>query len=310
MMTITPKPTQLNLDGILLLDKATGITSNTALQRIKRLLRAKKAGHCGCLDPLATGMLPICLGEAVKYSQYLIDADKTYEVTLQLGVTTTTGDSEGEVIATKPLPATLSGSLLEQIIQPFLGQIQQTPPMYSALKYQGKPLYEYARAGVTVPRKARAISIYDCQLLGWTQATMRLRVHCSKGTYIRTLVEDIGAALGCGAHVTQLRRVAITGLPEAQMITEAALAQMDAALQVQRLLPVTLAVQRLQTVQLSEALAQRFRMGQKLPDFVAECGVVAVYKEGGDFLGVGEISAEAVLKPKRLLAGGDQARSN
>lgn len=193
------------LDGVLLLDKPQGMTSNFALQKVRRLFGAQKAGHTGSLDPLATGVLPICFGEATKYSQYLLDADKGYYTTATLGDVRTTGDSEGEQVSLHAVPP-LSESLIEEALQPFRGNISQVPSMYSALKHQGRPLYEYARKGITIERPARPITIFSLALTSYREAELDLTVECSKGTYIRSLVEDIGGKLGCGGHVSMLRR--------------------------------------------------------------------------------------------------------
>jgi len=193
------------LDGVLLLDKPQGMTSNFALQKVRRLFGAQKAGHTGSLDPLATGVLPICFGEATKYSRYLLDADKGYCTTATLGDIRTTGDSEGEQVTTHPVPE-LSDELIQSALEPFKGNINQVPSMYSALKHKGRPLYEYARKGITIDRPARPISIFRLDLDRYREAELDLTVECSKGTYIRSLVEDIGNHLGCGAHVSMLRR--------------------------------------------------------------------------------------------------------
>src|SRR3990167_9071748 len=197
-----------NLSGLLVLDKPVGITSNAALQQVKALYQASKAGHTGSLDPLASGMLIICFGEATKFSQYLLDADKTYEVHAKLGEKTTTGDAEGEIVTRQSVP-TFSKNEIEKVLENFRGEIRQIPSMYSAIKYQGKPLYEYARAGIEVERQARPIFIYELVLRSIEKQECHLFVHCSKGTYIRTLIENIGDKLRCGAHVAGLRRLSI-----------------------------------------------------------------------------------------------------
>mgnify|MGYP002652309260 CR=1 FL=1 len=210
------------LHGVLLLDKPLGLSSNDALQRAKRLLRAEKAGHTGTLDPLATGVLPLCFGAATKFSGLHLDADKTYEATLQLGVTTTTGDAEGEVTERRAVPA-ITPEQLEAVRQRFLGRITQVPPMHSALKKDGKALYEYARAGIEVERAPREVEIHALNLalaqVDQAQAAIKIEVTCSKGTYIRTLGEDIGQALGCGGHLTRLRRTATGPFVAAQCTT-------------------------------------------------------------------------------------------
>lgn len=198
------------IDGILLLDKPIGISSNHALQRVKRLVKAKKAGHTGCLDPLASGMLPICLGEATKFSRFFLESDKCYQFTLCLGATTTTGDAAGDLLSQQPVPP-LSSALIEQIIFKFQGELSQIPPMYSAIKYQGKPLYQLAREGKEIERKARLITIHELNFISslssFEENRLTFIVKCSKGTYVRTLAEDIGKFLGCGAYVSALRRL-------------------------------------------------------------------------------------------------------
>lgn len=200
-----------DIHGIVLLDKPTGMSSNKALQIVKRALKAKKAGHTGALDPLATGLLPLCFGQATKLAEYLLGKDKTYIVTAKLGERTTTSDSEGDIVATKPVPE-FNESILENYLQSFRGDILQTPSMYSALKFQGKPYYYYARKGIEIERVNRQVTIFKNELLGFTKDTITLRVQCSKGTYIRTLVDDLGELMGCGAHVTTLHRESIEGI--------------------------------------------------------------------------------------------------
>jgi tRNA pseudouridine55 synthase len=201
-------PNLRTVNGILLLDKPAGLTSNAALQAVKRLYRARKAGHTGSLDPLATGLLPICFGEATKISGFLLDADKHYRVQCRLGVRTNTGDAEGEVLEQRPVEG-ITEAALRKVIEGFIGDIEQIPPMYSALKHKGERLYNLARQGVEVEREARTVTIHALELLDFGGDTAELRVHCSKGTYVRTLVEDIGALLGCGAHVSGLRRLGV-----------------------------------------------------------------------------------------------------
>jgi tRNA pseudouridine55 synthase len=200
-----------DIHGIILLDKPTGMTSNKALQIVKRALHAKKAGHTGALDPLATGLLPLCFGHATKLADYLLGQDKTYLVTAELGERTTTSDSEGEIVETRPIPA-LSVNFIQNHLKHFQGEIIQKPSMYSALKYQGKPYYYYARHGITIERVSRSIMIFSCDLIDFTQDTITLRVRCSKGTYIRTLIDDLGESMGCGAHVIALSRESIEGV--------------------------------------------------------------------------------------------------
>ena len=200
-----------DVNGILVIDKPQGVTSNGVLQQVKRLFGAAKAGHTGALDPLATGVLPLCFGEATKFSQMMLDSDKAYIATARLGIRTETGDSEGAVVAEKPVPDGLTADLLEPVLDGFRGDIQQVPSMYSALKHKGRPLYEYAREGIEVERPARPVTIYELTLLDIRENELDIAVSCTKGTYIRSLVEDIGEALGCGAHVTALRRTMASG---------------------------------------------------------------------------------------------------
>lgn len=200
-----------DVNGILVIDKPVGVTSNGILQQVKRLFGAAKAGHTGALDPLATGVLPLCFGEATKFSQMMLDSDKAYIATARLGVRTETGDSEGAVVAEKPVPEGLTADVLEPVLDGFRGEIQQVPSMYSALKHKGRPLYEYAREGIEVERPARPVTIYELTLLDIRENELDIAVSCTKGTYIRSLVEDIGEALGCGAHVTALRRTMASG---------------------------------------------------------------------------------------------------
>lgn len=206
------------IDGILLLDKPIGISSNHALQKIKRLFQAKKAGHTGTLDVLASGMLIVCFGKATKLAGKLLNADKTYLVTAKLGIKTTTCDAEGEVVATKPTD-NITKELIEKVLQKFRGEIMQIPSMYSAIKHKGTPLYKLARKGVEVERSPRKVNIYELKLLDWHKDRLKLEVRCSKGTYIRNLIEDIGEALGCGAYVTELRRLSIGKFQAEQMYT-------------------------------------------------------------------------------------------
>src|SRR5947199_10295601 len=212
------------LDGVLLLDKTRGLSSNAALQRAKRLYRAEKAGHTGTLDPLATGLLPICFGEATKFAQLLLDADKTYVATLRLGLTTTTGDAEGEVLATRPVVS--SADELKAVLPRFVGRIAQVPPRHSALKRDGRKYYEYAREGLEIVRTAREVEVRDIELTSWRAPEVELRVHCGKGTYIRALAEDIGEALGCGAHLAALSRTGAGEFALAHAVTLDALAEL------------------------------------------------------------------------------------
>ncbi len=294
--------------GILLLDKPAGMSSNGALQKVKRLFNAKKAGHTGSLDPIATGMLPLCFGEATKFSQYLLESDKIYYVVAKLGVQTNTGDIEGEVIATKPVNVTQAQ--VEKVLPTFLGEIEQIPPMFSAIKYQGKPLYELARNGIEIERKARRITIFSLKLDELTDDTLTLRVHCSKGTYIRTLVEDIGHQLGCGAHVINLHRITVASYGNAVMYTlpelEAIAERSQFAGLSNCLLPVETSVQAYPAIKLSTSAAFYLRMGQPVRTTLSQTGsLVRLLSEDTKFLGIGEIMDDGRVKPQRLLANHD-----
>ena len=274
------------LHGVLLLDKPLGLSSNQALQKAKWLLRAEKAGHTGTLDPLATGALPLCFGAATKFSQLHLDADKTYETEIRLGVKTSTGDAEGTVIATQPV--TCSPGQVVKVLDRFMGEIKQVPPMHSALKKDGKALYEYARQGLTVEREARCVTIHDLDLLSMQldgdTPNLRLRVRCSKGTYIRTLGEEIGDALGCGGHLSLLRRVATGPFSVNQCVTLAALEAMKEAERSDCLLPVPALLQDHTPVTLDEDNAARFLSGVRLRGPWPNHTLVAVY---GQALGTG-----------------------
>lgn len=290
------------VSGVLLLDKPTGISSNHALQAVKRLFRAEKAGHAGTLDPLASGLLPILLGDATRFSGYLLDAPKCYEAKIQLGATTTTGDAEGEILERKPV--NISGGQLDAALRGFLGRQTQIPPMYSALKREGTPLYVLARRGETVERAPRAIDIASLDLLSFEAPRLSVRVACSKGTYIRTLAEDIGGVLGCGAHLYGLRRTATGSF---QIDDAVSLDRLDALTEIERdgqLRPPDAIVSQFPAVQLDEPTEIRFCQGQSvaLPD--APGTVCRVYGHGGRFLGLGERSEAGRLAPKRLLGEG------
>jgi tRNA pseudouridine55 synthase len=293
------------VDGVLLLDKPVGLSSNDALIKAKRVLNAKKAGHTGTLDPFATGLLPLCFGEATKFSQDLLEADKTYLTTVHLGVRTDTGDTEGQVLETLPVDVTLEQ--IEAVLARFRGPIAQVPPMYSALKRDGKPLYEYARAGVTLEREARNIVIHKLELVAYDAPFLKLEVTCSKGTYIRVLGEDIGAALGCGAHLNALRRTGVGALTAAAMITLEALTAHAAPLSL--LAPVDALLSSFPAIALTPELAKRFLQGQRLPlgkepaiaTPEAYQGRVRVY-EGARLLGTGLFEEWSILRPERLIA--------
>lgn len=292
------KKTWKQVDGVLLLDKPIGLTSNDALQKARRLFSAAKGGHTGTLDPLATGLLPLCFGEATKFSADLLDADKTYEAIVKLGVTTDTGDAEGAVIATAPV--NVAESDVFRVLPQFTGDIQQIPPMHSALKRNGRPLYELARQGIEVERAARAVTIYAIDCLGFSGDSLTLRVACSKGTYIRVLASDIGQALGCGAHLVGLRRTVVGDLDLAHAVTLAELEALDEAGRAGRLQPVDALLLSLPVVTVEGEAAERFRHGNPvdLPDGLS--GKIRVYADGR-LIGVGEPGSDGRLWPKRLV---------
>ena len=292
--------------GVLLLDKPLGISSNDALQKAKWLLRAEKAGHTGTLDPLATGVLPLCFGAATKFSQLQLDAQKTYEATLLLGTRTSTGDAEGEVIAERAVPTTIDAALLADIARRFSGQVQQVPPMHSALKRDGKALYEYARAGIELDREARAVEIYELNMaLAHTQQAqpaINIRVRCSKGTYIRTLGEDIGEALGCGGHLIALRRIGTGHFHVGQAVTLAALEAMDEAERLACVMPVASLLPDHTPVTLGEEDAGRFLSGLRRRGHWANAPNVAVYGASPPaLLGSAHVQAGELI-PGRLLS--------
>ena len=288
------------LDGVLLFDKPLELSSNIALQKVRRLFQAEKAGHTGTLDPLATGLLPVCFGEATKFSNALLDADKSYRATVRLGQTTATGDAEGEVIAEHEVTATLDQ--VHTVLAQFRGAIQQLPPMYSALKHQGKPLYEYIRNGETVHRELRDVVIHGLDLNGFTGNELDISVRCSKGTYIRTLGEDIGAALGCGAHLTALRRTAIAHFDLQAGYTLAQLIEMSEVERVACLLPVDSLLPTMPRLHLDAVQIKRMAQGQRLGlDTGLPDGRVSLYGAQG-FVGVGLLQGRR-LAPERLLSG-------
>lgn len=292
-----------DVDGILILDKPLGLSSNQALQQARQLYRARKAGHCGSLDPLATGVLPICLGEATKFSSYLLGADKTYRASCKLGQTTTTGDAEGEVVGTTSVR--VNEEQLRRTLPLFTGEIEQVPPMYSALKHQGKRLYELAREGKQVERKPRKIKIYRLAFLSYENETLSIEVSCSKGTYIRTLAEDIGAMLGCGAHLTALRRLTVDSFDEQQAVsieTLEKLAQQGEDRLDGLLLPLSSALSRFPQLQLDASASLDITHGKRIP--LPECeitGLCRLISDQGLFLGLGEVSSDAELAAKRLI---------
>lgn len=296
------------ISGVLVINKPKGVTSNAILQQMKRAFFAQKAGHTGALDPLATGVLPLCFGEATKFSQFLLDADKGYRTLVQFGVCTDSGDADGEVISTSDASA-LTAEQIEAQMQDLRGDIKQVPSMYSALKKDGQPLYKLARQGIEVERKARDVRIDKFELLEFDPATAQARfeVECSKGTYIRSLVEDLGQALGCGAHVVELDRH-IAGPFKANdmqavevleaLREEQAFEKMDALL-----LPVDTAVTHLPMVEVTDAAAYYVRQGQAvMGDNLAHQGLVRIQAESGEFLGIGEILDDGRVSPRRLVA--------
>jgi len=289
-----------NVNGVLLLDKPLGFSSNQALQKVKWLYQAAKAGHTGTLDPLATGLLPICLGEATKFAQYVTDADKTYFATIKLGITTTTADAEGEVLSTAPV--NITQSQFELACQKFIGEISQMPPMYSALKHEGKPLYTYAREGVDIARQARLVPIKNIKINELLGDVAQITVTCGKGTYIRTLAEDIGAKLGCGAHLIGLRRTETAGYLLSQAITIEQLEALSIETREALLLPVDSAIESLPIFTLNADAAYFLLQGQavwmagKIPN-----SDLRLYDENNTFLGLGFLQDDGKIAPKRLI---------
>lgn len=298
-----------NISGILLLDKPYGISSNKAVQIIKRIFSAAKCGHTGTLDPMATGLLPLCLGEATKFSSILLGADKAYEATLKLGFLSTTGDAEGDIVQVKT--TTIPPGLLqcERVLSRFIGRIRQIPPMYSALKHNGKPLYAYARKGETIERPPREVHIYDITIKSLKENELCLCIHCSTGTYIRTLAEDIGKALGCGgAYLTQLRRTAIDYFDLTQTYTLTALEEMTAIDRDKYLLPTDHLLKKFPAVILDELAASHIMQGRTVANQTLNTGdkptnnLVRLYDSQEQFLGLGEITSDRKIVSKRLLA--------
>ena len=300
-----PRKRGRDIHGVFLLDKPQGMSSNDIMQKVKRIFQANKAGHTGALDPLATGMLPICLGEATKFSQFLLDADKRYLVTAKLGERTDTSDAEGQIVKTRDVNVKTSEILTA--LEQFRGDILQVPTMFSALKHNGKPLYEYARQGITVAREARPITIFELNFIEYNAPYLTLEVHCSKGTYIRTLVDDLGEALGCGAHVTMLRRTAVADYPTEKILDWNALqslaAQQDLSLLDALLLPMDTAVAKLPTLTLNESQAQGIGFGQrvKFDNSNRLQGQVRLFSHENRFLGVAVIDENNVIRPQRLV---------
>ena len=300
-----PRKRGRDIHGVFLLDKPQGMSSNDIMQKVKRIFQANKAGHTGALDPLATGMLPICLGEATKFSQFLLDADKRYLVTAKLGERTDTSDAEGQIVETRDVNVKTSEILTA--LEQFRGDILQVPTMFSALKYNGKPLYEYARQGITVEREARPITIFELNFIEYNAPYLTLEVHCSKGTYIRTLVDDLGEVLGCGAHVTMLRRTAVADYPTEKMLDWHALQSLaepqDLSLLDALLLPIDTAVAKLPALTLNESQTQGIGFGQRIkfdnPNRLQ--GQVRLFSHENRFLGVAVIDENNVIRPQRLV---------
>ena len=294
-----------DVHGVFLLDKPQGVSSNDIMQKVKRLFKANKAGHTGALDPLATGMLPICLGEATKFSQFLLDSDKCYVVTAKLGERTDTSDAEGQVVQSREVNVAEADILAA--LPAFRGEILQVPTMFSALKHNGKPLYEYARAGVTVEREARPITIFELKFIDYQAPFLTLEVHCSKGTYIRTLVDDLGEALGCGAHVTMLRRLAVADYPIEEMMPIedlALLADSFPSSELDRLLlPMDTAVASLPQLNLTAEQTKAVGFGQrvKFENSQALSGLVRLFSENGQFLGIAEITVGNIIRPNKMV---------
>ena len=287
------------LDGVLLFDKPLELSSNTALQKVRRLFQAEKAGHTGTLDPLATGLLPICFGEATKFSTALLDADKTYRATLRLGQTTTTGDAEGEIVSESPV--VVDQADIDAALEKFRGEIQQLPPMHSALKHQGKPLYEYIRKGETVERELRNVVIHELRMERFEGNQLDITVRCSKGTYVRTLAEDIGAVLGCGAHLIALRRTAIAHFDLQDACDLQQLEAMSKEQRDTRVLPLESLMPDMPRLQLDAVQIKRMAQGQRLGmDTALPDGKVGLYGSQG-FVGVGMLDGRR-LAPERLLS--------
>lgn len=300
-----PKKKGRDIHGIFLLDKPQGVSSNDIMQKVKRIFQANKAGHTGALDPLATGMLPICLGEATKFSQFLLDSDKRYLVTAKLGERTDTSDADGQVVEAREVQVSETDIL--NALKAFRGKILQVPTMFSALKHNGKPLYEYARAGITVEREARPITIFELKFIAYESPFLTLEVHCSKGTYIRTLIDDLGEKLHCGAHVTMLRRLNVADYPADKMLNfddlqkiaeNAPLATLDALL-----LPLDSAVARLPKLNLDQQQTISVKFGQRVK-FANEqriYGQVRLFGDDGNFIGMAEIRSDNVIRPSRMV---------
>lgn len=306
-----PRRRGRDVHGVFLLDKHQGASSNDVLQKVKRLFNANKAGHTGALDPLATGMLPVCLGEATKFSQYLLDSDKRYRVIARLGERTDTSDADGNIVETRAV--TFDQAALDAALDYFRGDTMQVPTMFSALKYQGRKLYEYAREGITVPREARPIKVFELQFIRWEGDELELEIHVSKGTYIRTIIDDLGERLGCGAHVIMLRRLQVARYPIERMVTLEQLQEVAATVNMAEtpdysaldalLLPMDSPAEEFPMVNLLPTVAAYFKQG--MPVQVADApeqGLVRV-TEGDEhkFIGMAEIAEDGRVAPRRLV---------
>ena len=306
-----PRRRGRDVHGVLLLDKPQGVSSNDVLQKVKRIFNANRAGHTGALDPLATGMLPICLGEATKFSQYLLDSDKRYRVIARLGERTDTSDADGNIVQTRPVSFTQAD--LDSALESFRGETLQVPSMFSALKHQGRPLYEYARQGIEIAREPRPITVYELQFIRWQDNELELEIHCSKGTYIRTIIDDLGEKLGCGAHVIMLRRVQVARYPYERMVTleqlntlltEATEAGIPLETQLDPLLlSMDSPASDFPEVNIPPAVADFFRQGQPVQASNAPAqGLVRVSEgEARKFIGMAEIAEDGRLAPRRLV---------
>jgi len=292
-----------DVDGILILDKPLGLSSNQALQQVRKLYRARKAGHCGSLDPLATGVLPICMGEATKFSSFLLGANKTYRACCRLGQTTTTGDAEGEVLETRPVQA--DEAQIRRTLERFVGEIEQIPPMYSALKHEGQRLYKLARQGKQVERKPRQVKIDELTMQAVTGDSFTFEVTCSKGTYVRTLAEDIGAALGCGAHLTALHRTVVAHFSEQDAISMERLQELEQQGMDridELLLPVTTILAQFPELKLDVATCVDICHGKRIQSVQGQApGLYRLVSVDGRFIGLGEVDPEGELKAKRLM---------
>ncbi|WP_017446287.1 tRNA pseudouridine(55) synthase TruB [Gayadomonas joobiniege] len=301
-MTAKTKPVYRPLNGIFLLDKGLGASSNRVLQRVRYLFEAKKAGHTGALDPLASGLLPICFGEATKFSQFFLDADKTYQVTARLGQRTDTSDAEGELVSEKPV--TQSNAEVIDALMSFVGRQKQMPSIFSALKYQGKPLYYYARKGIEVPRPVRDIQVYSIEIDTLELPDVSFTIRVSKGTYIRTIVDDLGEMLGCGAHVHRLRRSQVAGFEDMPMYPIEAIESLSMAEKEVLLLPIDAGLSHINKCLLSPEQATKFRQGQRIRVMDTASGLYRIYSEQ-QLLGIAELNEQGVLHPKRLLNTSD-----